>query len=205
MRKNVLILAFVCLLVPVFALAGEIELTPTIGYRWSGDFSHLSLDGQAAELSLGDSEEYGLIATFPITDRLDFEFRWSHQGTDLSPSPADVVAPSRVSADTYLGGVVFFFPVESKEVRPFLNVEIGATQYDVNHGFSGNSGFAYAVGGGSKFYLSDHFGLRAQASYLSGNIPGGHDVFCSAEGCYTGTSRNSVGQFELTTGVIFKF
>jgi len=32
-----------------------------------------------------------------------------------------------------------------------------------------------------------------------------HDVICGSEGCYTGTSRNSVGQYELTGGVIFRF
>jgi hypothetical protein len=204
-KKRVWIVAFVCLLLAVPALAGGFELTPTIGYRSGGDFSHLSFNGEPAEFSLDDGEEYGLIATFPITHRLDFEFRWTHQGTDLSPTQVHAVGPNHVSTDSYLGGLVFFIPVDSKVVRPFLNVEIGATQFDVNEGFTGEAGFAYALGGGSKFYLGDHFGLRVQGSYLSGNIPGGHDVFCSADGCYSGTSRNSVGQFELTGGVIFRF
>lgn len=205
MKRNVWILAFVCLLIPVSALAASIELTPTIGYRWGGEFSHLSLEGEAAEFSLDDSEEYGLIATFPVTPRIDFEFRWSHQGTDLTATPADAVGPTHVSADTYLGGLVFFIPVKSKTARPFLNVELGTTNYDMNDGFAGDAGFTYAVGGGSKFYFGDHFGLRVQGSYLSGNIPAGQDPICGPAGCYTATSRNSVGQFELTTGVIFKF
>jgi hypothetical protein len=143
--------------------------------------------------------------TFPISSRVDFEFRWSHQATDLTPSLDHVAGPTELSSDSYLGGIVVFFPVDSEVAKPFLNFELGATQYDVNNGFSGDSGFAYAVGGGSKFYFGEHFGLRVQGSYLSGNIPGGQDVFCSADACYAGTARNSVGQFELTTGVVFKF
>lgn len=205
MKRNVWIPAVVCLFLAVPALAGDIELTPTIGYRFGGDFEHLSLNGTPADLSLDDGEEYGLIVTFPVSSRVDLEFRWSHQGTDLTPSIDHVAAPTELSSDSYLGGVVVFFPVKNEAVKPFINFELGATQYDANNGFAGDAGFTYAVGGGSKFYFGDHFGVRVQGSYLSGNIPGGQDVFCNADVCYTGTARNSVGQFEVTTGVVFKF
>lgn len=205
MNRNVWMPAVICFLLAVPALAGDIELTPTIGYRWGGDFDHLSLDGAAADISLDDSEEYGLILTLPVTTKVDLEFRWSHQGTDLDPSLGHVAAPTELSSDSYLVGVAIFFPVDSEVVKPFMNLEIGTTQYDVNNDFTGDAGFTYAIGGGSKFYFAEHFGLRVQGSYLSGNIPGGQDVFCNFNGCYTGTARNSVGQFELTGGVVFRF
>lgn len=205
MSRNIPILAVVCLVFAVPALAGDVELTPTIGYRWGGDFDHLSLNGVPADISVDDGEEFGLIVTLPVSSRIDLEFRWSHQGTDLTPGLDAVDAPTEMSADTYLGGLVYKFPVKSEVVKPFLNVELGSTQFDVNNDFSGDAGFAFAVGGGSKFYFGDHFGVRVQGSYLSGNIPGGQDVFCKGDLCYTGTSRNSVGQFELTTGFVFKF
>ena len=205
MSRNVWVLAFICLMLAVPALAGGIEVTPTLGYRWGGEFGDLTLDGKAAELSLDDSEAYGLIFTFPVTSRVDFEFRWSRQSTDLEVFPAHLVAPDETTADSFLGGIVVFFPVESKTIRPFMNVELGATQFDVGNGFSGDAAFAFAVGGGSKFYFGDHFGLRVQASYLNGTIPGDQTIFCSAEHCYESISRNTTAQIELTTGFVFRF
>jgi hypothetical protein len=199
------VLAFVCLLTSVPALAGGIEVTPTLGYRWGGEFDNLTLDGTGAELVLDDAEEYGLIFTFPVTSRVDFEFRWSQQSTDLEPTLANVEAPTDLTSDSYLGGIVVFFPVESKTIRPFVNFELGATQFDVNNGFSADTGFAYAIGGGSKFYFGDRFGLRVQASYLTGTIPAGQGIFCKSDYCYEGSSRNSVSQVELTTGFVFRF
>lgn len=206
MRRNVWVFAVVCILVSGSALAGDIELTPTIGYRFEGEFSNLSFEGTRGDLELDDAEEFGLIAGFPMTDRLAVEFRWSQQTADLASSFGSLPAPSEVRSNTYLMGLLIGFPVKSEVVRPFMNVEIGTTEFNVDNGFSSKAGFTWGVGGGSKFLFGDHFGVRVQGSYLSGNIPGGRDIFCDSSGdCFTATSRNSVGQFELISGFIFRF
>lgn len=204
--RNVWVFAIVCVLISGSALASGIEVTPTIGYRFTGDFDHLSFEGTPGELSLDDGEEFGLILGFPVTERVAIEFRWTQQSTDLESSFGSIPAPSELDSDTYLAGVVVMFPVKSEVVRPFVNFELGATQFDVGDHYSTQSGFAYAIGGGSKFLFSKRFGVRVQGSYLSGNIPGGRDVFCDAAGnCFAATSRNSVNQFELSGGFIFRF
>lgn len=206
MSRNVWVFAIVCVLISGSALASGIEVTPTIGYRFSGDFDHLSYEGTIGELSLDDAEEFGLIVGFPVTERVAFEVRWTRSSTDLGSSFGSIQAPSELDTDTYLAGILVNFPVESEVVLPFVNFEIGATQFDVGDHFSTQSGFAYAIGGGSKFLFSERFGVRVQGSYLSGNIVGGRDVFCDASGnCFAATSRNSVNQFELTGGFIFRF
>ncbi|MGK2857385.1 MAG: outer membrane beta-barrel protein [Thermoanaerobaculia bacterium] len=209
MSRNVWIFAIVCVLISGSALAGElsgIEITPTIGYRWSGDFDHLSMEGTPGEIALDDAEEYGLILSFPVTKRVDVEFRWTQQSADLESAFANDATPPDLKSDSYLAGVAVFFPVESKAIKPYVNFELGVTQFDVSDEFSSQSAFAYAIGGGSKFYLGERFGIRVQGSYLSSNIPGGRDIFCSANGtCFSGTSRNSVSQLELTGGFIFRF
>ncbi len=205
-NRKVWVLAFVCALGAVSALASGIEVTPTVGYRFEGEFNHLSVDGTSAKLQLDDAEEYGIIVSFPVTKRVDFEVRWSRQDVDVSSSLPFAPAPQELTNDTILGGLLVYFPVDHKVVKPFMNFEMGTTQFDADNGFSAESGFAFAVGGGSKFLFSDHFGVRVQGSYLSSNVPAGRDIFCRGDGrCYTGTSRNSVNQFELTTGFIFRF
>ena len=167
-RRNVWVFSIVCVLVSGSALASGIEVTPTVGYRWDGDFDHLSLGGTNGELSLEDSEEYGLILSFPVTKRVDFEFRWSQQTTDLASGFGHASAPQELTSSSYLGGILVDFPVKSEVVRPFMNFEIGATQFDPGHSFTGQSGFSFGFHQTSEFIrvLSRNFRYDYQSASI---------------------------------------
>ncbi len=115
-----------------------------------------------------------------------------------------------LNQNQYMGNFVFHFKSEESALRPFAFVGLGASSLSTNRsGVSGATRFAFAVGGGVKYNIARHFGLRGQlkysTTYLTTTDTGGYwcDPFWG--GCWASGNSHYLNEFDITGGIIFRF
>ena len=92
------------------------------------------------------------------------------------------------------------------KVRPFVVATIGATYMDPKGaGLNPETKFSLSLGGGVKFYLSEHVGIRLDGRWFGTFIGGSGSVFCSDGKCLIDVQGDVLSQFSANAGVILAF
>ncbi|MEO1367485.1 MAG: outer membrane beta-barrel protein [Acidobacteriota bacterium] len=182
----------------------EWELTPTVGYRFGGEFESDFFDF-FSDFELEDSESYGLTIERAITRDLRIEFLWSHQDTQLIEDRFFVFDPPTelfdLEVDIYHVGVVYQWNVG--QVRPFVVGSVGATRFSPEPSdLSTETFFSASIGGGAKFMITDNFGIRAEGRLFNTFLDDGEDFYCRRD-CRS--DEDYVYQAEARLGLIFAF
>ena len=108
-----------------------------------------------------------------------------------------------------MGNLLFHFADREAKLRPFAFVGLGASDLSPDRsGVSGATRFAFSLGGGAKYNLSKHFGLRGQAKWSPTYITstdGGYwcDPFWG--GCWVVGNDHYLHEFDVTGGITFRF
>jgi len=152
------------------------------------------------DLQIDGGFTYGASGTYFLTRQLGVEGLFAQQPTSVSMTVAGVTAPVfDMKVSQVLGNVVFEpFPRTSR-LRPFLFGGAGATIMTARD-IDASSHFAWDIGGGVKWNLSEILGARIHARY-SGTRLDDSSPTCSPFGFCEG----ALPRFELAGGVVLRF
>ena len=186
------------------AAQGGIELTPTFGYRFGGTISN-----DYGKFSAGDNLAWGGALGYRVKRDGLVELVYSRQPTTVRFKP-DTGAAFTVSdaAIEYLqfGGALEFG--DNPNTKPFFALTIGGTHFaPENPDLLGEWVFSFGAALGLKTYLSQNFGLRAQARLWMSTLSSDTQFWCSLPGGCVINASNGVffTQGELSGGAMFVF
>ena len=184
------------------SMAQNFEVTPFAGYRFGGDFQD---SGTGFGLDINDSESYGVVLGINTSPETQIEFMYSHQPTEIKPtgtfSPTSL---TDLDMDYYhLGGSYIWNP--KRDLRPFIQASLGATHLNPDRaGLGSETRFSFGFGGGVKYFITKHIGLRLDGRALATVLNSNSAIFCSG-GCTVRVQGSTLWQFEAGLGVIFAF
>ncbi len=188
------------------------EITATAGWRFGGTTSE-SVTSYIEKIDTRDSLSWGLTAEYRITDWGSLEILWSHQDTELI---ANFTAAgigfddklSHLNVDTFQIGGMWMSGDPSSKARLYFDVLLGASILTPSPGLSTITRFSGSVGGGIKYYLGDHFGLRLGARWMPVYInssASGYESCSPYYGCYVWYGTNYLNQGDAYGGLIVRF
>ena len=206
----VVLLGAVAALAPAsYAQGGRFEIQPFVGYKWGGSTDVAPNFLAINQLHLDSSVNYGVSATFNATDHFGLEFMWNRQPTtavaDLATG-GSLSQTTGVDVDQYHGNILFSFGEQrAHKMIPFALVGFGAS--NLHGGGSSITKFSYGLGGGVKYFFSEHVGVRVQARYAPTYLystTGG--IWCTWYGfCFTVPNDHYLNQGDVTGGLVFRF
>ncbi len=184
------------------------EVTPFVGWETSGSFP-VQNSGTVDRIRADSDVTYGLFADRSLTENFQLEFMWNRNPTSFSEH--DFISDTYTKAfdsniDQYSFGILYHFRSPEKKLRPFIAAGLGFT-HDGNSGVNSNqTNFSYDIGGGVKYYLSPHFGLRGDVRFDPTYANTSPQTFCDAFGdCFTANQRNYLDRANFTIGAIIRF
>jgi len=204
MRPNaVIILLSVLLIVPSGVLAEGIQITPFLGYRVGGDFED-NLTG--IELSLSESETYGIIFNRDTSPGTQAEFFYSFH-------PSSLTANGNVTPGVLTDVDVEYFHLGGKQylgqgtARSFVVASVGATHFSPHAAsLQSDTRFSLGLGGGVELGGEGRIGFRLEGRGFVTFFNDETAIFCgSPGGCAVFVEGNALLQFEALAGVTFKF
>src|SRR5215467_176985 len=211
MKKRVVVpLCLALFVILPSAFAQNFEISGHIGRQFNGgvDLSTAFFD----RLDVSDSMNYGATAGYLFGGYYGAEFQWNHTRADASGQPfngGSDVKLFKLNQNQYMGNFLLHFKDQQSKLRPFVFIGLGASSLSTNRpGVSGATRFAVAFGGGAKYNLSRHFGLRGQAKYSPTYLTttnGGYwcDPFWG--GCWVVGNDHYLHEFDLSGGITLRF
>jgi len=195
--------AAVILLPAAWSAAADFEVTPFAAYTMGGEF-HDAVTGKA--LSFNDTSSYGIMLDFKQAEDSWIELYYSLQKTSLKADQGPFFGNPLFDVNIeyfHIGGT---YGQSTGKVRPFVVGTIGATYMDPKGaGLNPETKFSLSLGGGVKFYLSDHVGIRLDGRWFGTFIGGSGSVFCSEGKCLIDVQGDVLSQFSANAGVILAF
>lgn len=189
----------------------KFEVSPFAGYETSGSFPvNPNTTGTSTNpvdrLRVNEATSYGTFLDYNLAENFQAEFLWDRNNTSFSARQFDTGTYFKAynsDIDQFQFGGAFTFLDSSHRWRPYFAASVGFTHESNAGGNPNRTEFSYSVGGGVKYYLSRHFGLRGDIRYLPtyGNSYG---VYCDPFGfCYR--TANYLNRGNFVGGLIFKF
>ncbi len=195
------------LFVPSEAMALMFEVAPFVGYRFAGTFDIDSSD--CSEVTADPSLAYGITVGYIFDDTYELEIMWSRQDTELKGSGGLLTEETHLTDayfDQYQFNGLIHFRSEGDWFRPFLLVGLGLSYLNPRGDVSGSVNFSFSLGGGVKFYLGRHLGVRLQGRYAPTYLSSSTTVACHLPGaCAVATEGDFVHQGEVTGAVFVRF
>jgi len=196
---------------------GRFEVTPFVGYETSGSYpvSPFSSAAQVDRFRINDALAFGTFLDFNVSENFQAEFMWNRNNT--SYSARDTLTNTYFKAfdstvDQFQFGGLYMFRNSDHRLRPYVAASVGFT-HDDNSNLAGVVGasssrtaFSYSLGGGVKYYVTRHLGLRGDIRYLPTYGSSSYYGYCDPFfGCYTAKSPNFLNRGSFTGGVIIHF
>jgi len=189
------------------------EVTPFVGYETSASYPVFFTSGPTGSdpidrLRVNDSVAFGGFLNYSLSENFQSEFMWNRNNT--SYSARDAVTDSYASAyhsviDQYQFGGLFMFRSSEEKIRPYVAASVGFTHDANGNNTPDRTEFSYSLGGGVKYYLSRHVGLRGDLRYLPTYGSSSNGLYCGPFGCFYGRASNYLNRGSFTGGIVFKF
>jgi len=188
---------------PTKADAGDLEITPLVGYLFGGGFEN-SANGN--RLDLADTENYGVILSLrdKSTPGGFYELLYSHQSTYLKGDGTVFSGAPRLEIDfdtIQLGGT---YGTEGEAVNPFVAAGVGVTHMSPEQG-DAETRFSFSLGAGVKIPVTKNIGLRFEGRGFATLFDGNAAIFCSNGSCAVQVQGNPMWQFTAFSGVVISF
>jgi opacity protein-like surface antigen len=209
LQRNLLLIAAAVISFIPLSWAQNFELTGQIGGQINGGLD-LSTSFYR-RIEVGNGLNYGVTFGYLLGERYGVEFQWNHNSADTFGETTSGAKNKVFTLRTnqYMGNFLYHFADRDKKVRPFVFGGLGASSLSPDtSAVSGVTRFAFAVGGGAKYNLSPHIGLRGQAKWSPTYITttdGGYwcDPFWG--GCWIVGNDHYLHEFDFTGGITFRF
>lgn len=189
---------------------GTVEINPFAGYLFGGSFGRARTDFNepfGLHLDVADDANYGGRIGYNFNSHFELEFEYAQTDTTFQIHSNRSFAPDQSLGDLkiqYFMGYATFNFGHGRAV-PYFTVGGGAA--DLSPRFSGASSasdtrYTAAIGGGLKYFLNPHFGLRFDgrlySTYLSTT-----DFYCGPY--YVCTQSNWLTNGVLNGGLLVAF
>jgi|SRR5271169_303444 len=202
------------LLVAISAKAqARFEVTPFVGYETSASYPVTITTGPVGtdpidRLRVNDSLAFGTFLDYSLTENFQAEFMWNRNNTWYSAH--DILTNSYINAyhsdiDQFQFGGLYMFRNSEVKLRPYLAASLGFTHDSNGNGTPDRTEFSYSLGGGVKYYLSRHIGLRGDIRYLPTYGSSSNELYCGPFGCYYANVSHYLNRGSFTGGIVFKF
>ncbi len=205
MRRALLLMTF--LLLPAVSFAQtepRFEITPTVGYRFDGEFDAASDFPVSLDLNvrIDEGASFGVLFDVPLNSNWSLEFLANRQESSF------VVDEGLFTPEEELGDVTvsyyhagFLYQWGPGQVRPFITAAVGLARIDPDFPeVEGENRFSGSLGGGVKIFFAENVGLRFEGrgywADLETGFEGRYNRFDSEEGLYQG---------EVSAGLIIAF
>ena len=209
MPRLIALLATACFLIPLDSQAqGRFEITPYAAYSMGGSFSDTE---DIVDISLVDSQSFGMILNMRHTAQTQWEFIYSQQNTDARIRGGDLDG-ERLDTDVryyQLGGT---YQGEGQLGRPFMSATLGVSQFDVREpGYDSETYFGFSIGGGLQMWPTNRLGVRLEARAFGTLVRSDSSLFCSSDpgggqaGCALTLAGDVLWQFQAMAGLVFRF
>lgn len=180
-----------------------VQFTPFWGYRFSGG---LEGEDEDEEYEIDDTDCWGGMLDFRLTDSTQLEFYFSRQETEVEAKNGLFTGETLfdMDVDYYHFGGTYILPSESWQ--PFVVGTIGATRLDPDApGGDSLTRFSLGIGGGLRYFPLENLGLYVAARGVFTFVEG--EVLFRSEGGEATVKVDSDGlwQAELQAGLVFAF
>jgi hypothetical protein len=211
-RIIISVFAFLVLLLP-FALAQNaqnFEISGQVGGQVNGGLDLSTTFFHRLEVENGLS--YGATLGYLLGDHYGVEFLWNRNQAHAIGEPRGGGANVKLfnlTTNQYMGNFLFHLTDREHKMRPFVMFGLGGTNLSPDHSrIPSITRFAFMLGGGVKYYMGPHFGLRGQAKWSPTYITtsdGG--VWCDPiwGGCWTVGNSHYLHEFDASGGITLRF
>lgn len=195
---------------PAFGQDGRFELTPSIGWRLNSTIDETDV-ARYSQLTFEDAATFGLAATWNTSRATSIELSYDYASYDATavarPGTAGGDRTTNVAQHNILFNGLYMFNTGNDRFKPFLLGGIGASILQPDNNLSSVTNFAFTLGGGFKYYMSDRFGLRGDVrwtpQYLYSTDGG---TWCDPfYGCYYYPDDHILSQWDFKIGAIIRF
>ncbi|NLG74747.1 MAG: porin family protein [Xanthomonadaceae bacterium] len=163
---------------PAFAAEPErqynrVELTPFAGYVFGGEFEDPS-DG--TDRDLDDDSSWGMFVDIAAEHWRHYELFYANLDTIVEgATPFDMQVQY-----LQIGGTVSH--PDARHVIPYFGMTVGAARFSPDEpGLDNETEFAFSVGGGLRFPITDRFGVRFDARAFITVLDSDGDLFCVSD------------------------
>lgn len=211
---SILFLTFILVLPNSMQAQPGFEITPFIGYQFSGSTPAYYGSGAYTNgrLDIKDSQDFGLVVdiSLPFRDGVQLELMFLHMDTKLKADKYSygVVVESetfQTIVEYYQIGGVNVMDIPGSKIKPFGALTLGAARFNPKGSTRGEEWFfAGTLGAGAKIMASERIGLRLQGRLLLPFQFGSAGLWCgTGGGCSVGVGSTSVFiQGDFTAGLI---
>jgi hypothetical protein len=205
MKTNKAMLRYLMVLGAIIFLSQPSIAQPTITLEAFGGWLWTSKAGYTGnEIKVDDKSNYGVRAGVSPSSEILVEFEWNHTETALHYSS---LISGNISEDVIMNYYLLGINKQMGEgpAVPYGLLNLGVMNMKGQTISFSQNWFTVGLGGGLKYYLSDHIGIRLQARLLLPMQFGGIGVGCGSGGCGGGVSTyTTVIQGDFTGGVILR-
>ncbi len=196
------------------------EFQPFGGFSVSGGIP-LTSDDETGHESISVNSSHNVGATFGVNfNVLDaVEVYWRRQFTE-GRLPSEIVVPVSsgnatsfdLKVDQYHLNFIHHYMLSDPRAFPYVMAGLGATTFFANYNGQNDSlsRFSISLGGGIKYFLTNHVGFRGEARWAPTLLSASDSSFwCSIGGaganCVIHLKTTLQNQLDLTGGVVFRF
>ena len=187
------------------------EVTPFAGYETSGSYPitpTLNTVG-VTDLRLDGATGYGGFLDYSLSRNFQAEFMYDRNDTSYSdrifPNTTYTRAFSSDVNQFQFGGLYMLLG-PSHRIRPYVAGSVGFTYESNGNGAPNRTDFGFSIGGGVKYFVTSHIGLRADARFMPTYANSSRGTFCDPFfGCYTARVANFQERGNFVGGIIFRF
>ena len=198
-RFQIIFLVFVQTYATI-SIAQTYEVTPFVGWRTSDS---LEEENTGATVDVKETSSYGVILSLKKNRDTNYDFLFSRQNTELQSASSSANTAALRFDYYHLGGTVFY---DHEKLNPFVTGGLGATHISpANDAFSSDTRFSLSVGGGLKFPISQHIGLRFEVRGYGTVIDGSGSILCADGTCVAKFKGGLFFQVEANAGLSVAF
>lgn len=191
---------------------GRFEISPFVGYETGASYpvNVFSSPAPVDRLRVNPSLAFGSFVDYNITENSQIDFMWNRNNTSYSAQSILTNQYHKAfdsTIDQFQFGFLYTFLNSEHRLRPYIVGSVGFTHDSNGSGTPNRTEFAYSLGGGVKYYVNRHFGLRGDVRYLptyGSSTPG---TYCDPYYgyCYTASLPNYLNRGSFVGGMIFRF
>jgi peptidyl-prolyl cis-trans isomerase SurA len=189
-----------------------VEITALGGWRFGGTTGE-SVSSYIEKIDTKDAMSWGLSVEYALTTWGSLELLWSHQDTELAAkfTTSNVAYDEKLThlnVDTFQIGGMWMSGDPSSKARLYFDILLGVSLLTPSPEFSTITRFSGSIGGGIKYYVGDHFGLRLGARWMPiylNSASSGYGYCDPYYGCYAYYSTNYLNQGDVYAGLTVRF
>lgn len=203
---------FLCsfLVVPAAHAQHEFEITPFGGTKFGGNIQLPQGSSNSVDyLPITSSVDYGVEGDYSIWPNFQAEFQWDHQPTNVNEHLIATNSQAFLTSadiDMFQWDVAYNFKSPDAKLKPFFAVGLGFTHWRPSSVLPLSNTFSYNLGGGIKYFFTDHVGLRVDVRWSPSRTTTQDETYIDPFfGPETVPVSSHAQQGQANVGVIFRF